>query len=1167
VYRATILAGLTAALVSVATASAGLQPVRRIDGAHTIPRVRTGTVQIPDRAAEGQARVIVTLHLPPLLAADLPQSRGLYLAGRTRKLNIASAEAKAYLARVDAAQRRAVAVLRRAIPDASVSRRFQLVLDGLTVSLQTRELPKLFRLGFVRKVYPSLTYTRSLNRSTSIIGAPELAALTGARGDGVKIAIVDDGVDQRNPFFNPDGFQYPAGFPKGQQAYTTPKVIVARTFPGTGSGPKGRLPVDRTFSFHGTAVAGVAAGDAGTTAPATSTEVDSEGAGGIRCKQAEGGCHPKVVGLSGVAPRAWIGNYRVFTVPNPLTPPLAPYDCCTANTPEIAAAFEAAVKDGMDVINFSGGGAESDPASDALVEAVANVAKGGVVPVMAAGNDRDLFGLGSAGSPGTAPDAISAAAVENRHVFSPALTVLSPSGAGPQPLPFVEVGAVPDAWATNAQRLVDVGTITGTNGKPVDRFLCAPSGDPNDSRSSALPQGSLNGSVALISRGNCTFDSKVTRARGAGAIGIIFVDNRAGEANAIAPNNIPAGMIADLDGARLRDAMAGNGGRATILMGHDVQEIDTHRNGSTPTSFSSAGLTDFGHLLKPDVAAPGAAIISSTLVEFAGAQFAYLDGTSFASPHIAGAAALLVERHPSWSPKQVKSALMSTARAAFDDTADTREAPVYLEGAGLAWLPTADDPKIFTDPQSLSFQDLNVNGGAASRAISVTISDAGGGAGAWSVELQPQVSSAGAAVDAAPVTLAPGGQATLQVVAHAPADAAAGDDFGFVVLRNGGVTRRIPYGFSVTRPQLAGAQPVQLRARQSGTTAEGPNRASVYRWPTAPFSVIGVFGLDKPVAEDGSEKVYYIDIAKTAVNVGVAVADPAPSLGAPIETLLNAPIHPWLLGSLDENNVQGYAGTPVNINGFLQDYIFTTGVAGTTFARPGRYYVSVDSGRDPFTGRSLAGSYVLRSWVNDIKPPRVQLITTRVAAGRPSIAFRATDRQSGVDPLALTIGYQRFLFGASFFDPATGVAVFPFPHDPDTRLKPGRAVMRLVAADYQESKNVYTVSKRLMPNTTFVRARISVVNGPTIAWLTPNSGACVSGRAQLAVLASDTKAISSVGFFAGGRQIGRVRENSAGIYSLAWQPGSARGRKVLTAVVSDTAGREARAKRVARLCK
>src|SRR5205807_10620373 len=122
--------------------------------------------------------------------------------------------------------------------------------------------------------------------------------------------------------------------------------------------------------------------------------------------------------------------------------------------------------------------------------------------------------------------------------------------------------------------------------------------------------------------------------------------------------------------------------------------------------------------------------------------------------------------------------------------------------------------------------------GGAGKSIAVTVSDAVVGAVSWFVGLSPQVASAGAAIDvASPVAIPPGGETTIQITAHASGDAAAGDDFGFVVLNQGGVVRRIPYGFSVTRPKLAGAQAVQLKPIQSGTTAEGVNRATTYRWP------------------------------------------------------------------------------------------------------------------------------------------------------------------------------------------------------------------------------------------------------------------------------------------------------------------------------------------------
>ena len=141
--------------------------------------------------------------------------------------------------------------------------------------------------------------------------------------------------------------------------------------------------------------------------------------------------------------------------------------------------------------------------------------------------------------------------------------------------------------------------------------------------------------------------------------------------------------------------------------------------------------------LKPDVTAPGAQVLSSTLPEFAGDQFAVLDGTSFSAPHISGVAALLTQRHPSWTPQQMKSALMSTAGPAWGDTSLTQEASVLVEGAGLVNVGSADKPLVFSDPQSLSFGYLVAGRRANSRSISVAVSDAGDGAGTWVAEVQP----------------------------------------------------------------------------------------------------------------------------------------------------------------------------------------------------------------------------------------------------------------------------------------------------------------------------------------------------------------------------------------------------------------------------------------------
>src|SRR5204862_4401395 len=148
-------------------------------------------------------------------------------------------------ARVDSAQAHAIAQLRRAIPSARVSERYRVVLDGFTVSLPYRKLARLTRMSFAAHVWPSLRYRLKLNRSPSVIGADVFHQATGANGEGVKIGIVDDGVDATNPFVSGDGFTPPPGFPQGDARFTSSKVIVARAFPGPGSGATGRLALDR----------------------------------------------------------------------------------------------------------------------------------------------------------------------------------------------------------------------------------------------------------------------------------------------------------------------------------------------------------------------------------------------------------------------------------------------------------------------------------------------------------------------------------------------------------------------------------------------------------------------------------------------------------------------------------------------------------------------------------------------------------------------------------------------------------------------------------------------------------------------------------------------------------------------------------------------------------
>jgi minor extracellular serine protease Vpr len=1131
--RRLVLVALAAALVSTTTASAGLVRVQPRAGELAVPVVRAGHVHIPRGQRTQRVHVIATLRLPALAAV---RGYTFSFAGPAQRLDLRSPPSRTYLARVEQAQRLAIAQLHRAIPAARVQHRYRVLLDGLAISVPAAQLPTLRRLGFVRRLYPSLQYTLRLNRSPGVIGATAFSAATGLRGEGIKIGVVDDGIESAHRFFNPTGFQYPAGFPKGGTKWTTPKVIVARAYPGPGSGRAGRLPVDPRESFHATHVAGIAAGDAGTDAPA-------------------GRDHPITPGLSGVAPRAWLGNYRVFNAPTPIGN--------VANTPEIIKAFEDAVTDGMDVINFSGGGPQVDPINDAMYETVANVVAAGVVPVISAGNDRGDFGAGTAGSPGTAPEAIAVAAVSNSQVFSPTLMVSAAGApASVQRIPFLPAAGVrtPREWLTSDKPLVDVGTLIDRQGKAVDRKLCGTAADPSGP-TTPLSGRPLAGAIALVSRGDCTFVSKAGRAQAAGAIGIVLVDNRSGEANPIPiPLQIPAGMIADADGAALRGYLGATGGGTTIRITRDWERIETGRSGVV-TSFSSAGPTAFEHSLKPDVAAPGGAILSSTL-QNAGGPFAVFDGTSMAAPHVSGAAALLLQRHPGWSAHQIKSALVSTAGPAWADTARTTEASVLLQGGGLVSIPAADDPRIFSDPASLSFGDLKPAAGAVRAPLLLSVQDAGGGAGTWTVQVQPQSASTGASLDLPPIiTVPPGASTEVSVAARASADAVSGDDYGFIVLRQGAVTRRIPYAFFVSQPQLPlQGSPQQLARLQTGTTRFGASRVETYRFPGSPFGPPASY-TGPPMDEDGAERVYVTHLSEPVVNFGAAVISSSPG----------SLVDPWLLGSFDENDVEGYAGTPVNVNSFTLNYQLDVGAAGAVFPRPKTYYLSVDSPR--IQGTLLGGRYLLRSWVDDVLPPAVGLVTRRVAAGRPAIVIRTDDPEfvrrsaSGVDPTSLVLAYRGVLVAASAYDASSGTAIFVLPRQAPA-IPPRRIRAVLVAADYQESKNVTTPGGAVLPNTTFHDVTIRGTRGAAATWLIPRRGACLARRARLVVAASATRRIRAVRFVDGNRSIATVRRSVAGLYATTWSTRFAgRGRHVLRAVVVASGGQRFTAERVARVCR
>ncbi len=421
-----------------------------------------GGAAAPPRPAANLVEVVVTLPRPPL-AVEAGRDRMLATTVRRHHaVDVRAPAAVSYLRTLAAAQRTLAARLAVAIPTARVNWHYEVALDGFSVVLPASDLPRL-RAFPGATVWPSVTYhalrdatgsaaTRAAqsNVGPTLVGATALwGSSLATAGQGIKIALVDDGIDQAHSYFDPSGYTYPAGFPKGNTAYTTRKVIVARAFPSPSTSWKyANTPFDPKYSFHATHVAGIAAGDHDTpTGPAGGSLV------------------------SGVAPAAYLGNYKALTVPT------NDYGL-DGNSPEIAKAIDQAVADGMNVINLSIGEPEVQPRRDIVVQALDNAAAAGVVPVAAAGNDFEGGGLGSVGSPANTPAAITAAASTLGGDGTRPDVVASFSSAGPTPVSLLPK---PDVTAPGVSVLSSV---------PPDRFELL------DGTSMAAPH--VSGAAALL---------------------------------------------------------------------------------------------------------------------------------------------------------------------------------------------------------------------------------------------------------------------------------------------------------------------------------------------------------------------------------------------------------------------------------------------------------------------------------------------------------------------------------------------------------------------------------------------------------------------------------------------------------------------------------------------
>jgi minor extracellular serine protease Vpr len=611
---------------------------------------------------------------------------------------------------------------------AQVLREYDTVLNALAVQLNGASFDSLRAGPGVTSVEPSLTYAPTMDRSPAIINAPAAwAAVGGAAnaGAGIKIGVLDTGIDQRHPFLTDNSLTPPQGFPKfdpGNQRFTSKKVIVARVY---FTGEPGSFTA-QALQEHGTHVSGTIAGVRGTNAPATAST-------------------PAVSGLTGIAPKAFLGNYNVF-----------PGTIGNATSHDIAQAIEDAVKDGMDVINMSLGGGING-FQDELTVATNRAAKAGVVVAVAAGNSGP--GVNTVQSPGQAADAITACASTNSHYFGiPVIVGTTTYGAAVGGFGrFSPAVSKPLAnWSNPADSAGATRACAGVTGQP------------------------FSNSIVVLDRGSCTFSTKIRNAQNAGAAGVLVVNNVPGDPIAMGQDGTPnqPTVSAVMVGVSDRGAIRAAAGTNATVDGTSLIEVLTN-NQNFLAGFSSRGPTNLLDI-KPDVCAPGVNVFSS-IPSYSppsppGVLYAMFQGTSMATPHVAGSSALLLQLHPDWTPAMVKSALVDTATRA----ANLRTTNPQNIGGGVINLAAATSTTAVLEPATLSFRKIEPESGQ-SKTIAVTLTNVSGSTQTFTASAVVTVGASSgvvASVTPASVTVTSGGSTTLMVTVDADKAAANGQYWG-----------------------------------------------------------------------------------------------------------------------------------------------------------------------------------------------------------------------------------------------------------------------------------------------------------------------------------------------------------------------------------------------------
>lgn len=654
-----------------------------------------GPEDIRAAAFDGSTRAlhIVQLAAPPLalyegglpgLAPTNPHTLG------ATSLDIDAPASRDYLDHL-AGQQAAVVAQAEALIGRPLEVRFSysFAFAGFAAEMSPAEAARVAALPDVRQVAPDARRQLHTDVGPGWIGAPGVwdgsATGSASRGEGVIIGVIDSGLNLDHPSFaDPgpiDGFDYPnpfgAGVYKGLCA-TNParyrcndKLLGYYIFTGE--------TTDDTDG-HGSHTASTAGGnrvaallDVSVTNPFSYTAA-----------------------ISGVAPHAH----------------LIAYDACEdadgCPITALVAAIDQAVADGVDVINYSIGSASSNPWVDADAQAFLGAVAAGVIPAVSAGNSGP--GPSTVGSPAEAPWVLTVAA--STHTRSSEAALVNLSGGASTPPADMKGQALTAAYG------------------PAPIVYAGKFGDPKCQ--TPFPANTWShGEIVVCDRGGNARVAKGTAVKKGGARGMVLANTQPGESLVADAHIIPAIHLSKADGDALKTWLSTGSGHTATIQATQISFDPAHADAMAGFSSRGPNLNTARDVIKPDVTAPGVDILAAFRSGSGPAgdaepwmdEFNFLSGTSMSSPHTAGAAALLHALHPTWTPPEVKSALMTTAVVAGVRKEDdaTPADPFDMGGgridvgraahAGLVWDITpaqfyAADPAVGGDPKTLNLPSL-----------------------------------------------------------------------------------------------------------------------------------------------------------------------------------------------------------------------------------------------------------------------------------------------------------------------------------------------------------------------------------------------------------------------------------------------------------------------------